>query len=1125
MKNSYEIPSLPQRLSTFLRSSIVKTLCCVALFIACMSNEAEASHFRYGNISWSSGTNDTIIFKVTISYRYTAFNTGVGQVVYDDYFYFGDGSYVYLPITVTSVNTSEDFFIGESTVKHKYVAAATYTAYYSSCCRIGTLQNNAGSSYQFQSVVQVGGANNNSPVCTSTPIINVSSGQAATTFQLAAADPDGQAISYRFSTSSENASNSQPTGMSVSTTGLVTFNTIGKNVGELYNASFTVTDALGATTPVDVIVRIVNATTPPTFDYAITPANGYVYDVQPGTAINFTVKAQDVDAGDNVTLNAVGLPTGASLSPTLPASGNPVSTSFSWTPTASQLGSRIVSFVAQDNSGTQSTTSITIIVGFNPVFNVPPTPVANSVLCIKPGLSYTSTIEAQSPDTEATVRITAATALTGVSYSPAIPTTAGNVTSTTMSWTPTASQFGPHTFTFTATDNTAHTKTHSFELVVNSMPAFTSSPVLVATIGVPYTYTITVDDPDVAYGDDMDIAATSLPAWLTVTHVAGSLTATLTGTPTAADLGANSIRLLAEDTYHHCYGHTDQEFTITVSEPVIVCNTTVGGRLYVDTSVTGGNGATWACAFKHLYDAVNYANYNASITEIWIAKGTYTPLDNGNRSNKFDLARGDLKIIGGFNNGATLESEADPITNPTIISGDVGVVGDASDNSYNLFYIHNMYYSSTPLLLLKGLILEKANGNSGGAIMMEYVNNTRLENCVLRQNTVTGAGGAIYLDNSALVVIGCTLENNTASSGGGVFGFQASPTFRKTIFKANTAVAGGAFYGNYGTPIFRDVVFTSNTAQYGGATYHNVMNADYINTIFHNNHADHQGAAVYVHNGKAASLLNCTLYGNSTNGVDGDGGTVFAGYNGGTVKAYNTIFWKNTRGGNNAAARADYQSGGGNPPTFRNCMLQENSIVDVDNGITILNNIRGIEPAFINPTNAIGADGKWYTPDDGLQLTCSLIPAIIEPEICGAGVNSGDNGVVTLNSLTEDILGNPRIVCFIVERGAYELQACNTSTYTQLATTVDKPVTLAMVSEGKTALVANPFSTQLQVKYVGAEKASIAIVSATGKVMTQKSNLSAGTHSFDASMWSKGLYNVVIVSETGKKRGFKAIKL
>ena len=544
-------------------------------------------------------------------------------------------------------------------------------------------------------------------------------------------------------------------------------------------------------------------------------------------------------------------------------------------------------------------------------------------------------------------------------------------------------------------------------------------------------------------------------------------------------------------------------------------------RLYVYDSASGGNGASWDCAYDKLSKAVEYANSHPEIKEVWIAKGMYTPLNNGNRNNRFDINRGDLKIIGGFTPGATDESQANPVDNPTIISGDVGVTGDASDNSFNLFYIHNMYSNTLPLLLLKGLILEKANGSSGGAILMEYVNNTRLEDCVIRQNTVSGAGGAVYLDNSALAFVNCTIENNTASSGGGVFGFQSSPTFRKTAFRGNTANSGGAFYGNYGSPMFRDVVFTGNTAQYGGATYHNVMDADYMNTVFHNNGAARQGAAVYVHNGKAANLLNCTLYGNATNGVDGDGGTVFAGYNGATVKAYNTIFWNNTRGGSSTAARADYHSGGGNPPTFRNCMLQANSVVDADNGTTLLNNIRGVAPAFMNAGNVTGADGKWYTADDGLQLVCGSAPSLVEPVICGAGINSGDNTIVSSNSLTTDIMGNTRTVCSVVDRGAYELQACNTSTYTVSAVTIDK----SLMAQGNTELVANPFSSQLQVRYAGKARASISIVDAAGKVVAQKGNVSAGTHSFNAATWGTGLYNVVVVPETGKKMNFKAIKL
>ena len=92
---------------------------------------------------------------------------------------------------------------------------------------------------------------------------------------------------------------------------------------------------------------------------------------------------------------------------------------------------------------------------------------------------------------------------------------------------------------------------------VNTPPAFTSTPPLTATVGVPYSYTVTVTDAD---GNSIAIIAPTLPAWLTFTDN-GDGTATLSGTPAAGDVGVGSVILSATDGMDA----TLQQFDITTS--------------------------------------------------------------------------------------------------------------------------------------------------------------------------------------------------------------------------------------------------------------------------------------------------------------------------------------------------------------------------------------------------------------------------------------------------------------------------------------------------------------------------------------------------------------------------------
>ena len=90
---------------------------------------------------------------------------------------------------------------------------------------------------------------------------------------------------------------------------------------------------------------------------------------------------------------------------------------------------------------------------------------------------------------------------------------------------------------------------------VNDLPVFTSSPVLTADEDSVYTYNITVTDED---NQICDITSSTLPSFLTLTNNNDN-TATLTGTPLQANLGDNSVVIVATDPSG---GITNQSFVI-----------------------------------------------------------------------------------------------------------------------------------------------------------------------------------------------------------------------------------------------------------------------------------------------------------------------------------------------------------------------------------------------------------------------------------------------------------------------------------------------------------------------------------------------------------------------------------
>jgi hypothetical protein len=613
----------------------LRLLVVLAIFSLGLVSPAHATHFRYGNLTWRTVTTDatkrTIEFKVSQAWRASYFGSpAVGAVVTAaDVLDFGDGTTSSVDLVVTSVDAAADNFYGEAIIEHTYPASTDYTASFTSCCRLSNLSNNAGQPWYVSTTVNAG-SGNNSPVSTLQPVVNVAAGQATATFQLPAFDPDGDPMTYSLASAADENSSAfvNAPGMSINpTTGLVTMNTAVVPIGRMLNGVLRISDGR-TSVMVDFIIMVNQLSVPPVFDYSVTPPNGNVYQLAPGQSLAFQVRASDSDPGDVVSLRGIGLPPGATMTPDLPTTGNPVSSSFTWTPTA--LGTTVINFVAQDLAGAQTTTAVVVNVSTRPRFDVPPTPANGSIMQHTPGTAFAFPVQASSPGAGSLVSIVGVAGLpASATFTPALPTAAANPTSTQFSWTPVLADWGPHTAVFTAANAANEQATHSLQLIVNSAPAFASTPApasLSVRPGQAFSYNIVLTDPDVPYGDQLEVENTGLPAWLTIVPT-GNGTATLSGTPPAGTAGTFPISLIAADIYHHgaSYGLITQNFTITVlpcslqltAVPTNVsCNGLRDGRIAL--TVAGGT-APYTYAWT---GPAAYASAVASPTGL--AAGTYS---------------------------------------------------------------------------------------------------------------------------------------------------------------------------------------------------------------------------------------------------------------------------------------------------------------------------------------------------------------------------------------------------------------------------------------------------------------------------------------------------------------------
>ncbi|MGQ0521277.1 MAG: SdrD B-like domain-containing protein [Actinomycetota bacterium] len=378
-----------------------RTIVLTAVLLVAMQSAALASHFRYGNNSWKpgAGTNE-IELQVSEGWRWSAFgNPAVGTVSpSDNTLEFGDGTFTSFSLLVTSVDAANDWFYGvaldpnrpagntsDTLINHTYPAPGDYVVATTSCCRIGQISggnwhvNNPDGSQRVETVVNVGGTNA-SPVSTMPPIV-LCPINGTCTFSVPASDPNSDGLRYRLSTSAEAGGFTQPGTPHATnaaaidpTTGVYTWDTNGATLAPagsttLYSTQVTIEDldaagAVRSKTAVDFLIQLTTQVgSAPVFDQPPSPVCGSTLNTPIGAPLTFTVQASDADVADTITLNGVGIPAGATMNPVLPATGNPVSSQFSWTPTAAQAGNHVLTFSASDGTGQQALCSYSIVVG------------------------------------------------------------------------------------------------------------------------------------------------------------------------------------------------------------------------------------------------------------------------------------------------------------------------------------------------------------------------------------------------------------------------------------------------------------------------------------------------------------------------------------------------------------------------------------------------------------------------------------------------------------------------------------------------------------------------------------------------------------------------------------------
>jgi len=451
------------------------------------------------------------------------------------------------------------------------------------------------------------------------------------------------------------------------------------------------------------------------------------------------------------------------------------------------------------------------------------------------------------------------------------------------------------------------------------------------------------------------------------------------------------------------------------------CNSIVNSVsvIYVDVDTLADNSCTigecWNHAFTNLQDALSIAIDGNTIL---VAAGIYYPDVGGSqvdddKSATFTLIEG-VSVFGGFNGTEILLNQRDPVTNLTILSGDIqqddthnnGIVENTDDivgeNSFNILIADTL--STTTVIdgftITAGKGKDSGSGfksrgagmNCGDGTFGPSINQvTFIGNSAKRSGAIEGCtqqiGNSVFKNNSALGIAGVVYAQ------GGII--------ENTIFIGNRSKNNaGAIRNGANLLTITNSQFIANQSDIGkaGAIFSSA-DISLENVLFSGNKAgsgvEDDGGALFLQGIASVTLTNVTMTGNNAN----DQGGAIGSSSTGVLTINNSIIWNNLDG---------------------TVLGSTTSSINHPNGVTNINNsiVQGLGVTAEN----LDTDPLFVTDTD--PTTAPTIDGDAHLTITSAAINAGDNSLV--NSST-DLDGSIRILSNSVDMGAYEVDGYTVS--------------------------------------------------------------------------------------------------
>lgn len=324
---------------------------CVSGLLVCSAGPSWASHFRYGQISWTRVSGNTVEFKVRSGWPCHVVDVEQTRLA------FGDGQLSPIPqVDVNTVQieagqycTGSCWAVYEFTTTHTYATEGPYTVSFDVNCQLPT-QNVGGCPLGLlKAVVDLRDGNTGSPLTTIDPLILLES-LPGHVIPIPITEPDGDAITCRFATPAESnipAVATYPSAPLTLSGCVLNWDTsAGANL-ETWTVQVIIEETHAgnvSTTPVHFLIQICDGERP---ECTTTAQAVEIVDI--GQTYNWSFQGTDAD-GDPLTVffDAPGLP-GTLTPPSGSVGASPMNVDLQVTPTVAEKGATFPVAVSFDD--------------------------------------------------------------------------------------------------------------------------------------------------------------------------------------------------------------------------------------------------------------------------------------------------------------------------------------------------------------------------------------------------------------------------------------------------------------------------------------------------------------------------------------------------------------------------------------------------------------------------------------------------------------------------------------------------------------------------------------------------------------------------------------------------------